>query len=63
LGKRLFKQEPVSAANIAMIAVLLLTAAASYIKELSLMAIFLLNISAVLVYLIVTAASKFIKKH
>lgn len=63
LGKRLLKQEPVSAANIAMIAVLLLTSAASYIKDLSLMAIFLMNISAVLVYLIVTAASKFIKKH
>nr|WP_300092353.1 hypothetical protein [Sedimentibacter sp.] len=63
LGKRLLKHEPGTAANIAMLLALLLAAAASYLKEINLSAIFLMNISAVIVFLIVTAASKFIKKQ
>ncbi|KAF5051206.1 hypothetical protein DSECCO2_421430 [anaerobic digester metagenome] len=63
LEKRLLKHEPGSAANIAMLLVLLFTAVASYMREITLSAIFIMNVSAVLVFLIVAAASKFIKKQ
>jgi hypothetical protein len=63
LGKRLLKHEPGSAANIAMLLVLLFAAATSYMREISLSAIFIMNVSAVLIFLIVAAASKFIKKQ
>lgn len=63
LGKRLLKHEPGSAANIAMLAVLLFAAATSYMREITLTAIFIMNVSAVLVFLIVSVASKFIKKQ
>lgn len=64
LGKKLLKHEPGNVANICMLLVLLLTAAASYMKEITLSAIFLMNVSAVLVFLIVAAAaSKLVKKQ
>jgi Mg/Co/Ni transporter MgtE len=63
LGKRLLKHEPGTAANIAMVLVLILAAAVSYFREITLSAIFLMNVSAVLVFLIAAAASKFIKKQ
>jgi hypothetical protein len=63
LGKRLLKHEPENAANIAMVLVLILAAAVSYLREITLSAIFLMNVSAVLVFLIAAAASKFIKKQ
>lgn len=63
LEKRLLKHESGNAANIAMLLVLLLTAAVSFFKEIDLLVIFLMNVSAILVFLIVSAAIKFNKKQ
>ena len=64
LGKRLFKIEPANIANIAMVLVLVIVASLSYFKEINLAVIFILNLSAILIYLIVSAISaKLFKKH
>lgn len=55
LSKKFFKAEPSKAVTTAMLAALIVLAAVSYLKEISLLLILMLNIAAAILYLTIAA--------
>jgi len=55
LGQRLLKTEPVNASSIAMILALVIIAVICYLTKLNLLYIFMFNLAAIAIYIIVSA--------